>query len=285
VHIGFDVAVTELHGIFERGHRVLGRLAGSTTMGEGDGSVVIEVAIRPTLGAHREQTSVAPVPPDAMVMRFRHCVAQGDARLAEAVTLLALQQYPEVSVEQTEAALARLAAGVPEPSRESLLGTLFGPGGFIGHTGDYYDPDNSFLHRVLERRLGIPISLAFVAMDIGRRIGVPLDGVGYPGHFLLRDRGDPSVYIDPFGGRVLTEGECVVWFHRSHPAGAIWQRSFLHPVDNVALLTRMLANLVPIYQRNRDFAGIRWMMQLRCALPNATRADDDAFARLMAPLN
>jgi regulator of sirC expression with transglutaminase-like and TPR domain len=225
------------------------------------------------------------MPSAAMVKRFRLCVDRGDAGLAEAIVLLAAQQYPDVSVEQVSTELDRLAATVPEPSREALVATLFGPGGFAGHTGDYYDPDNSFLHRVLERRLGIPISLAFVAMEVGRRIGVPLDGVGYPGHFLLRDRCDAATFIDPFGGRLLTEGECVVWFHRSHPAGASWRRDYLHPVDNVALLTRMISNLVAIFARNRDFAGISWMMQLRCSLPNATRADQVAFARLMAPLN
>ena len=219
------------------------------------------------------------------VDRFRQCVDLGDASVAEAVTMLALFHYPNLSVEAIGQALDVLAATVPSATRESLVATLFGPGGFAGNTTDYYDPDNSYLHRVLERRLGNPISLAFIAIEVGRRIGVPLRGVGFPGHFLLRDVREPDMFIDPFGGRVLTEGECVVWFYQSHPAGPAWQRDFLEPVGPDLLLSRMIGNLVAIFERNRDFGAIQWLMRLRCSLPNATEADRRAFARMMFPMN
>jgi regulator of sirC expression with transglutaminase-like and TPR domain len=125
-----------------------------------------------------------------------------------------------------------------------------------------------------------------VAIEVGHRCGVPLSGVGFPGHFLLRDKVDPTVFVDPFGGGTyLTEAECVVWFHRQHPAGASWNRDFLEPVDNATILTRMISNLLAVYQQRRDLAGVRWLMKLRCALPNATPADEANFARLMSPLN
>ncbi len=221
----------------------------------------------------------------AAVERFRRCVDLGGASVAEAVTMLALFHYPNLSMGATSTALDLLAETVPSPTREGLMATLFGPGGFAGNTSDYYDADNSYLHRVLERRLGIPISLAFVAMEVGRRIGVPLHGVGFPGHFLLRDVREPDMFIDPFGGRVLSEGECVVWFHQSHPAGPSWQRGYLEPVGADLLLSRMIGNLVSILERNKDFGAIRWLMRLRCSLANATEADRLAFARMMSPMN
>jgi hypothetical protein len=230
-------------------------------------------------------TLLAMVTDAAAVERFKRYVDGGDATVAGAVALLALYHYPGLSVDDTIDALDRLAKSVPTPTLESLVATLFRPSGFAGNTTDYYDADNSFLHRVLERRLGIPISLAFIAVEVGRRIGVPLHGVGYPGHFLLRDAADPDTFIDPFGGRILTEGECVMWFHQSHPAGAVWQRGYLAPVDHVMMLTRMISNLVAVMEQKRDFAGLQWLMRLRCALPNATVADTEAFARMMAPLN
>jgi regulator of sirC expression with transglutaminase-like and TPR domain len=221
----------------------------------------------------------------AAVERFKHCVGLGEPGLVEAVSLLALHHYPAVSAVDTVAALDQLALTVPDASRKALVETLFGPGQFAGNTDAYYDPDNSFLHRVLERRLGIPISLALVGIEVGRRIGVPLHGVGYPGHFLLRDASEPTVFIDPFGGRILSEADCVVWFHQSHPAGTAWHRDYLQPVDHVFILSRMISNLVATFERTRDYGGIQWLMTLRCALPNATAADRQAFARLLAPLN
>jgi regulator of sirC expression with transglutaminase-like and TPR domain len=206
--------------------------------------------------------------------------------LGEAAILLAGYQHPSVDVDETLQQLDALSAEVTTPTLDGLVATLFGDGGFTGNATDYYDPDNSYLHRVLQRRVGIPISLAVVAIEVGHRCGVPLSGVGFPGHFLLRDKVDPTVFIDPFGGGTyLTEAECVVWFHRQHPAGAAWNRDFLEPVDNATILTRMISNLLAVYQQRRDLAAVRWLMKLRCALPNATRADEANFARLMSPLN
>jgi regulator of sirC expression with transglutaminase-like and TPR domain len=218
--------------------------------------------------------------------RFNGLMQQDGWTLGEAATILGGYEYPDLDVDGTLRALDQLAGSVTNPTLDGLVSTLFGKGGFTGNTVDYYATDNSYLHRVLDRRLGIPISLAALALEVGRRCGVPLDGVGFPGHFLLRDKVDRDVFIDPFnGGRQLTEGQCVVWFHQQHPAGASWERTYLEPVNDVAILTRMLSNLLVVFQQRKDLAGVRWIMKLRCALPNATDADTATFSRLMTPLN
>lgn len=222
----------------------------------------------------------------ALFDRFTALMQRGTWTLGEAATIIGGYEFPDVDVDGTLRALDRLAGQIRNPTLDGLVDTLFGRGGFTGNTEDYYDPQNSYLHRVLDRRLGIPISLAVVALEVGRRCGVPLQGVGFPGHFLLRDKVDPGVFIDPFGGgRLLTEADCVVWFHQQHPAGAAWERSYLAPVGDAAILTRMLSNLLVVFQQRKDLAAVRWVMKLRCALPNATAVDLAIFDRLMSPLN
>jgi regulator of sirC expression with transglutaminase-like and TPR domain len=123
-------------------------------------------------------------------------------------------------------------------------------------------------------------------MEVGRRIGVPIDGVGMPGHFLLRDKVDRSVFVDPYhGGRLLDADGCRALFRSVAGDRATWHEEFLDPVDKVAILARVLANLKAAYQRRRDPAGLRWVMSLRTRLP-APHADSlEEFDRLMAPLN
>jgi regulator of sirC expression with transglutaminase-like and TPR domain len=218
--------------------------------------------------------------------RFVAAVKPGShMSLTTAAALLAAHRCADLDLGALERQLAGLAEPLVAGDRAQLLLELFGPGKFAGHTDRYYDPDNSYLHRVLDRRLGIPISLAVLAMDIGRRAGVQLAGVGFPGHFLLRDISVEEVFIDPFGGRLLTEGDCVAWFHRRFPQGARWQREFLQPVDDATVLTRMISNLIQIFERDRNFPELAWLMKLRCALPNATDAERQQFAKLMSPLN
>lgn len=118
---------------------------------------------------------------------------------------------------------------------------------FHGNTEDYYDPDNSFFSSVLIRRTGIPITLALVYLTIGRRIGVPLVGIGMPMHFLIGYRAASSYrYLDPFfGGREVSRGECLLLLER---AGFDPAERYLRPAPVVAILERMARNLTVIYQ-------------------------------------
>jgi regulator of sirC expression with transglutaminase-like and TPR domain len=214
------------------------------------------------------------------------------ARPAEAVPLdeaalcIAAHADPEVDVDAYLVRLDDLAAEVRTPTLDGLVRHLYSSGRFTGNTDDYYDPRNSFLHDVLDRRVGIPISLAVLGLEVGRRIGVPLSGVGMPGHFLMRDKVDPSVFIDPFNaGRELDANACRA-LHRAMAGPAVpWDPGFLDPIDRPAIIGRILANLRVIYQRRQEPDSLRWVVRMRCALPDATPADRQELARLMAPLN
>lgn len=115
--------------------------------------------------------------------------------------------------------------------------------GFAGNQDGYYDPDNSFINQVLDRRLGIPISLSAIYLLIARRLRIPVVGIGMPGHFLLQY--NDSLFIDPFHkGRLLNRGECVQFLMNNgfgfHPA-------YLSPTPTRFMLVRMLTNLIQIY--------------------------------------
>lgn len=152
--------------------------------------------------------------------------------------------------------LDELAAGARETVPEggsiarrvaTLRRYLHDARGFHGNVEDYYDPENSFLPSVLERRMGIPITLALVWLAVGRRLGLPLVGIGMPMHFLVGYRvGTRTRYLDPFfGGREVSRGECLLFLER---AGFQPGELFLHPAPVVAILDRMARNLIVIYQ-------------------------------------
>ena len=140
--------------------------------------------------------------------------------LARAALTIALTEYPSLPVENylsyidllAERVRARIAdLGEPRQSIAALNAVLFGEEGFRGNRDEYYDPRNSFLNDVLDRKLGIPVTLSLLYMEVGRRVGFPLAGVGLPGHFLVRhyDVEGRQILIDPFyRGRVLTAADC-----------------------------------------------------------------------------
>ena len=126
--------------------------------------------------------------------------------------LIAASEYPDMDIEREAALLDGLASAVERRIEDgsdalrtlnTLSRVLFDDLGFRGNDDDYYDPRNSFLNDVLKRRLGIPITLALVYMEVGRRVGAPLLGIGMPGHFLVRHRDEADVYVDAFYGGIL----------------------------------------------------------------------------------
>lgn len=220
--------------------------------------------------------------------RFAELVAARGQQvpLDEAAALIAQSAEPEVRTGAVLAQLDALAESCPGYTLDSLVPHLFGRGRFGPDLSDYYDPRNSLLNHVLERRVGIPITLSVLALEVGRRVGVPMAGVGMPGHFLLRDKVDRTVFIDPFhGGRLLDERGCRALFHQITGADSTWSEEYLDPVDNLSIVGRMLNNLRVIYARRQDLAGLRWVMALRASLPAPYGDEPDAFARAMAPLN
>lgn len=159
-----------------------------------------------------------------------------------------------------DAVRPRLVAGAPPVEAATVLtGYLFGEYGLKGNDADYYDPRNSFLNDVLERRTGIPISLAVVVIETGRRLGLPIAGVGFPGHFLVRVPGPGGpVLLDPFfGGRPIGERELLARYRAmrgERASDAELPPDALDTTGTIGILTRMLRNLLRVYLEREDHA-------------------------------
>ena len=219
------------------------------------------------------------------VERFAALVRRPEAEipLDEAALLIAAVAKDDVDVDGALRALDEIADEVPAPTLDGLRALLFRDLGFGGNPDDYYDPANSYLDDVLDRRVGIPISLAVVMMEVGRRIGVPLWGVSMPGHFLVRDKVDPDVFVDPFArGRMLDRDGCEARFHAVQGPGSVFDESFLEPVGKRAILTRMLANLETVATVREDGDLLRRVLELRVALPTAGLVEHRKLATALA---
>ncbi len=205
--------------------------------------------------------------------------------LDTASLLVAACAEPGLDLWSSVTILDDLAGSCPGYTLDHLVPHLFGPGRFRPNRLDYYDPRNSFLNHVLERRVGIPITLSVVALEVGRRVGVPMAGIGMPGHFLLQDKVDRDVFIDPFGGRLLDRDGCRELFLYVTRGETAWSESYLAPVSNVSILSRLLNNLRAIYEGRSDFANLRWVMALRSVLPPPYGDRPGELDRSLAPLN
>lgn len=175
----------------------------------------------------------------------------------------------------TEMASARVSADV-EPFEQvaALNRFLFDEIGFSGNQDDFYNPANSFLDQVLERRLGIPITLALVYVLIAQRLGIPAFGVGFPGHFLVRvGRGSTALMLDAYSnGLALSEEELDQRLADIYGDDALTVRShpaLLRPARKIEILQRMLRNLVGVYRSRHDQAKLLEALSALLALdPN-----------------
>ncbi len=214
--------------------------------------------------------------------RFTELVQGPEDELAldEAALLIAAHAQPDLDVDAELAVLDGLAAGVPEATLEAWRRHLFVDLGFSGNVRRYYDPANSFLNEVVRRRRGLPITLSVLGMEVGRRMGLRFEGVGMPGHFLLRH--GPDAYVDPFdGGRVLDREGCVERFHAVNGAQAPFLSSYLETVGPRAILARMLNNLKSVYAARGDVHALSWVFELRMALPGASPLEGREWARVL----
>ena len=183
------------------------------------------------------------------------------------------------------------AAGAPDEAGRALVRTLFAELGFRGNTDDYYDPRNSFLTEVLDRRAGIPITLSVLYLEVARRVGVGAAGVGFPGHFLVRvDGGAEPLILDPFGGRRGARPRPVS--RRCSPAPPARTARLadvsLAATPKRAILVRMLNNLAGIYGRDGDTSRSLEVLERLAALDPADAriaASLERLHRLVASLN
>jgi len=186
-------------------------------------------------------------------------VAKGEETdLGRAAALLGLIVEPEIDVEGCIGSLRELARTVEARRMGPVesVSSLFGENGFRGNDDDYYDPRNSFLHEVLARRLGIPISLSVVAIEVGRHAGIPVEGVPFPGHFLVRVRATgETVILDPFaGGQVLSDADLLTRMRAVTGRMGSLGPSELRRASKRQVLSRMLQNLKGIYLKSEQLA-------------------------------
>jgi regulator of sirC expression with transglutaminase-like and TPR domain len=183
--------------------------------------------------------------------------------LGRTALLIAALEYPDLDLEQQMGILDSLAAAASRrlgPDREplscvnTLSDYLFDEVGFQGNREDYYDQRNSYLNQVLERRLGIPITLSLLCIEVGKRLDIPLVAIGMPGHLLVRHRDEPDLLIDPFyGGILLSEEECAQRLREIAGANLSWDSRYLTPISNREFIARMLRNLKGIYLQQEDY--------------------------------
>jgi regulator of sirC expression with transglutaminase-like and TPR domain len=216
---------------------------------------------------------------DDFIARFSRLASLPDRDLATPALMIAQLECPSLDpapyLEQLDAmgaaARERLAAsGCLQDARTSdtavdvLNAYLFDEEGFSGNRERYDDPSNSFLSEVLERRTGIPITLAVVYMEVARRAGIQIDGVNFPGHFLMRLA---PLILDPFHrGARLSEHDCRRLLQRHVGEDAAFDPALLAPATKTQMLTRMLLNLKRIYVRLHSFPQARNATELLLAV-------------------
>lgn len=190
-------------------------------------------------------------------------VARDDFSLDHAALLIGAWDYPQRDLEAYREMLDSIATKAAPDVARAVDGTgrahaisdhLFGRLGFSGNTDDYYDPKNSFLAEVIDRRTGIPISLSVLYLEIARRVGVIAQGVNFPGHFLVRVAiEDAWLFLDPYSqGRHLTPADLEELLRKTTTPTAVLEPSVIAAASKRQIVARMLVNLAGIYGRNGD---------------------------------
>jgi regulator of sirC expression with transglutaminase-like and TPR domain len=220
------------------------------------------------------------------VARFAQVMNATDIHLDQAC--LAMSSAIQRPFDELEwlAALDLLAAECPTPTADGVASYLFGDLGFRGNTGAYYDWRNSCLDRVIDTRVGIPISLSVLMIEVARRVGVRLVGVGMPAHFLVRTVDGPERFFDPFAaGAELDATGARELFRTITREQVDWQDSFLEPTLAQPIVVRMLNNLRAIFQGRSDEMRLGIVMQLRAQVPQLAVAEHDEIEWSTAVFN
>jgi regulator of sirC expression with transglutaminase-like and TPR domain len=244
---------------------------------------------------------------------FRQAVDRVEEKidLGRAALTIALTDYPNLDIAAYLARIDRLALEVTQrcgsgdvyPSLAALNDVLFKQHGFRGNEEDYYDPKNSFLNEVLERKQGIPITLSVLYMEVAQRIGIALDGVGFPGHFLVKHALDGTeLLIDPFHqGEIKSREDLRGMLERLYGGTVALRSEFLKATSKKDILKRMLGNLKAIYLKRNNLVRLlavldrviileptaaeeirdRGRVYLRLELFQQARSDFEAYLRLV----
>ncbi len=228
---------------------------------------------------------------------FRQAVDRPEEQidLSRAALTIALPDYPGLDIAAYLGRIDELAqevierAGRPADLLRSIASlnlVLFTHHGFRGNRDDYYDPKNSFLNQVLERKAGIPITLSVLYLEVARRAGVRLEGVGFPGHFMVKAQGAGNeIVIDPFNrGDIKTAEDLHAMLQQMSGGQLAFRKEFLAALSKPQILKRMLANLKAIYAKANDvvktLATLDRLLILDPTSAQDTRDRGEIYARL-----
>ena len=205
------------------------------------------------------------VPAQSARARFAELIRRPEPEidLALAALLVAAEEYPQIAPEPYLRRLDELAERsrdrmwdetAPIVMLQEVSRVLFEEEGFRGNRMEYYDPRNSFLNVVIDRRMGIPITLSIIYLEVGWRLGLPLQGVNFPGHFLVRYAGEAvQLLVDPFqSGMVRFEDESQGLLDHVYGGSVRMKPEFLRTADRRDILVRLLSNLKGNYLNRRD---------------------------------
>jgi regulator of sirC expression with transglutaminase-like and TPR domain len=203
---------------------------------------------------------------------FAHVCARPEAEidLGQAALLIAEAEYPDLDVARYERVLDELGHGakafVAAPSGGEAFtratNYVYATAGFRGDDEDYYHPRNSFLNDVLDRRRGLPITLAVVLIEVCRRAGVEARGVSFPGHFLVRaETPHGTALVDPFTGRSLSRLQLRALYGRATGQSGDPPSRLLEPATKLQILARILNNLRGVYERRDDPTRLLAMLE------------------------
>lgn len=204
----------------------------------------------------RDELQLTEVNVPRAALQFARALAYPDLNVAEYMSRL---------FEISEQATDHVAMGRPVADQaERLAAFLFDRLGFSGNNAAYQDPRNSFLNEVLDRRLGIPITLSIVYVDIALRLGIPAFGIGLPGHFIAGVHGpEADIWLDPFhGGRRLDLNDCAEIIHSAIGYEGPLEASWFAPATGRDIIARMLANLRASYVSSNSWAEAAGVIQL-----------------------
>ena len=225
---------------------------------------------------------------------FAHIVSkpEDEIDLAQAALLIAEPEYPGLDIPRYLRRLDELGAQARRrdvsagrqpgvAGIQPVLELLYGEHGFHGNSEDYYDPRNSYLNEALDRRTGIPITLAVVLIEVASRAGVEAQGVSFPAHFLVRARGrEGPIYVDPFEGRVLSRADLRDLFAQASGERRDPDPHLLEPVPSRHILMRMLNNLRAIHAHASDRERLRLVLERMAVI-----APTDSIRRDLAALD
>ncbi len=227
--------------------------------------------------------------------RFAVLVAESDERinLAHAALLIAEEEEPRGAVVRNLALLAEMGDearqrvdAAPHVAVETLNRFVFGDLGFAGNEQNYYDARNSLLTHVLERRVGLPITLSIIYMEIARRARLYAEGVGLPGHFIVRVRdGAEETLVDPFYGKAVDEDECQERLDRVYGGQMVLTEEHLRAMSARAILVRVLRNLQGVYLNSNSHRCALAVVERILLLAPRSLEDRRARGMLLAQMN